>query len=91
MPAILLAVQGVMKRLRIRWPLYLLPANEVGVTKKTHKQSPAQKLATKREELDYWYLTMMDHPNDDIAYEEFCKSINEVQKAKRGLAGMRVK
>ena len=90
-PAILLAVQGVIKRLRIRWPLYLLPANEVGVTNKVHKQSPAQKLATKREELDYWYLTLMEHPDDDIAHAEFCKSIKGLQRAKRGLAGIRVK
>jgi len=60
-------VQGVIKRLRIRWPLYLLPASEVGVTKKTHKQTPAQKLTTKCEELDFWYLAMMDRPDDDIA------------------------
>jgi hypothetical protein len=80
-----------MKRLRIRWPLYLLPASEVGVIKKTHKQTPAQKLATKREELDYWYLTLMDRPDDDVAHEEFCKSINEVQNAKRGLAGIKGK
>jgi len=33
----------------------------------------------------------MDRPDDDIAHEEFCKFINKVQKAKGGLAGMRVK
>jgi len=31
----------------------------------------------------------MDRPDDDIAHEEFCNSINEVQKAKRGLAGIK--
>jgi hypothetical protein len=34
---------------------------------------------------------MMDRPDDDVAHEEFCKSINEVHKAKRGLAGIKVK
>jgi len=32
-----------------------------------------------RKELAYWYLTMIDRPDDDIAHAEFCKAAIEVR------------
>lgn len=69
-----------MKRVQIDGPLH--SSIIIGATVKTRlrKKSLPALLANKKEELDYWYLSMMDRPDDDAAHNRFWRSVGEVTK-----------
>jgi hypothetical protein len=86
-PAILLVVDGVVKRVEIGRPLHSPIIIEATVKTRPRKKPLSEVLANKKEELDYWYLSVMDRPDDDVAHGEFCRSVSEVVKLKGRMCG----
>ncbi|MEI6634414.1 MAG: hypothetical protein WCP22_11450 [Chlamydiota bacterium] len=77
-----------MKRVKIGRSLHSPIIIEATVKTQTRKKPLSEVLANKKEELDYWYLSMMDRPDDDIAHGEFCRSVSEVTKLKGRMCGV---
>ena len=58
--------------------------------KRRHKRTFADVLATRYEELEYWYLAMMEHPDSDIAHEEFCRAMGEIWELSKKVAPVKL-
>ena len=76
-----------MKRVKIGRPLHSPIIIEATVNTQPRKKPLSEVLADKKEELDYWYLSVMDRPDDDVAHGEFCRSVSEVTKLKGIMCG----